>query len=216
MPMHEMTWWDLVLNSSEWISVFANALFAAVTIVVIAWQVCVMKAQVRVMKWQGRNSARHEMIQNRLVRLQHEHEWLLQMNREREQLLRLGRKLHLAVSGLKEQRVISDPGVWMEVIDTADELDSRIKIFDIAALTEHDFWFHILNSYVEAVLGVVSDDSKFNRTFNLKSESPNLSTREKLKDITGQYNPTKIFLDIEAAIRLALLDFKRKWDTTLA
>jgi hypothetical protein len=92
--MQEMTFWQLVRNSPEWVGVFANALFAIVTIGVVIWQVLVMR-------WQGRNSDRHERIQNRLIRLQHEHEWLLRMNAEREQVLKLARKLHIAVRCLK-------------------------------------------------------------------------------------------------------------------
>ncbi|MGC2330793.1 MAG: hypothetical protein WA581_05025 [Candidatus Acidiferrales bacterium] len=52
-----MSLWHLIWNSPEWVAVFANALFALVTISVIVWQV-------RVMIWQGRTSARHERIQN--------------------------------------------------------------------------------------------------------------------------------------------------------
>ena len=52
--MQEMSFWQLVENSPEWVGVFANALFAIVTIYVVY-------RQVRVMGWQ-----------NNLIRLQHE------------------------------------------------------------------------------------------------------------------------------------------------
>jgi hypothetical protein len=78
------------------LGVFANALFALVTITVIIWQVCVMKAQVRVMKWQGRTSARHERMQNQLIRLEIEHSGLQLLNDEGSQILKMARKLHLA------------------------------------------------------------------------------------------------------------------------
>jgi hypothetical protein len=84
------------------VGVFANALFALVTITVIIWQVCVMKAQVRVMKWQGRTSARHERMQNQLIHLEIEHSWLQLLNDERSQILKMARKLHLAAGCLKE------------------------------------------------------------------------------------------------------------------
>ena len=74
--MHEMSFWELIKNSPEWIGVFANIVFALVTIGVLIWQV-------RVMRWQGRNSERNERIQNRLIRLQHEHEWVVRLNAER-------------------------------------------------------------------------------------------------------------------------------------
>src|ERR1700722_13431102 len=70
LAMHEMSKWEFVLNNPEWVAVFASAVFAVFTIVVIVWQVGVMKAQVRVMVWQGRNSSRHESIQNRLIQSQ--------------------------------------------------------------------------------------------------------------------------------------------------
>src|SRR5580698_514380 len=89
-PMEPVSFWQLVENSPEWVGVLVNALFALVTITIIG-------LQVRVMIWQGRNSEQHERIQNRLIKLQHEHSWLLRLNAEREQLLVSGRKLHLAV-----------------------------------------------------------------------------------------------------------------------
>jgi hypothetical protein len=125
MNMEPMSFWHLILNNPEWVGVFANALFAIVTIGVVIWQVCVMRAQVRVMKWQGRNSARHELIQNRLIRLQHEHEWVLRKNQQREQLLKLGRKLNLAADSLKETPSEGDRTSWGEVQDTLYELQNH-------------------------------------------------------------------------------------------
>ena len=64
MNMEPMSFWQLVLNNPAWAGVVANVVFAITTIGVIIWQV-------RVMVWQGRNSERHERIQNLLIRLQH-------------------------------------------------------------------------------------------------------------------------------------------------
>ena len=41
--MQEMSFWQLVENSPEWVGVFANALFAIVTIYVVYRQVRVME-----------------------------------------------------------------------------------------------------------------------------------------------------------------------------
>src|SRR5271154_3817779 len=112
--MEPMSFGQLVENNPEWVGVFASALFAIVTIGVIIWQVFVMKAQVRVMKWQVRSSARHERTQNRLIRLQHEHEWVFRKNQEREQILKLARKLHLAAGCLKETPMAADQLNWEE------------------------------------------------------------------------------------------------------
>ncbi len=115
--MEPMSFWQLVFNNPEWVSVFANAIFAVTTIAVIIWQVYVMKAQVRVMKWQARRSARNEQIQNRLIRLQHEHEWVLRRNQEREQLLKLARKLQLDVGCLQHASSDADSRLWGELMN---------------------------------------------------------------------------------------------------
>jgi hypothetical protein len=78
--MEPMGFWQLVENGPEWVAAFASIVFGLATTGVIAWQVFVMKAQVRVMEWQVRSATRHERLQNRLIRLQHEHEWVRQKN----------------------------------------------------------------------------------------------------------------------------------------
>jgi len=208
--MREVSFWDLVKDSPEWAGVIASTAFAFVTVCVITWQVCVMI-------WQGRNSDRHERAQNRLLRLQHEHEWLLQTNRERGQLLTLGRKLHLAAGCLKLEQSNTDSHFWNEVVESSEELNSRLKILDVAAFTgENDVWFPDLTEYVEAIQRAVADDFKFHQTFDIAPESPSLSTRKALKEAGERYNPIRIFLDVESAIGLEFLDFKRKWDSETA
>lgn len=214
MNMQPMSLSQLILNNPEWMGVFANALFAVITIGVITWQGCMMRAQVRVMalqvrvmRWQGRLSARHERIQNRLIRLQHEHEWVLQRNREREQLLKLGRDLHLTAGCLREKSSTADHLHWEQLQDTIHELHSRLNILDVAVFSsENDGWFFNLKGYVDAVLKAVIDEN---------SETPNLSTRKALKDADDAYKPINIFLDLEAAIRMEFFDFKNKWDDAL-
>src|SRR5580704_9362828 len=112
IPMQEMPFWELVKNSPEWVSVFASALFAGVTIVVIIWQVRVMKSQVRVMKWQAKISARHERRQNDLIRLQHEHDWLNALNVKREVILKTASNLHIKALYIESDHAINDDGVW--------------------------------------------------------------------------------------------------------
>jgi hypothetical protein len=214
--MHEMSFWELVKNSPEWISVFANALFAVVTISVIIWQVCVMKWQGRIMVWQGRNSSRNERTQNKLIRLQHEHEWMLRLNAEREQLLKSARELYLSAVHVKTAP--ADEGIiaaWGEVRDSVYELDARLNILDMATLTENDNWYPSLRKYVDAILQAAIDDGKLNRTYHLDSGFPVPSAIKALDDAAEQYKPVKIFLDLEAAIRLEFFDFKNKWDEEL-
>jgi hypothetical protein len=92
-----------------------------------------------------------------------------------------------------------------------------LKILDVAAFTgDNDDWFPSLSGYVDAVLEAVVADSKFNREFNVKYESPNLTTRKALKAAHDRYNPFRIFLDLEAAIRMEFFDFKNRWDAETA
>lgn len=200
MNMEPMSFWQLVLNNPEWAGLIANAIFAITTIGVIIWQVLVMK-------WQGHNSERHERIQNRLIRLQHEHEWALRKNQEREQLLKLGRKLHLD-AGCLQRPSDSDSLIWEEMRDTLYELDSRLRVLDVATFTgEYDYWFVGLKEYVDAVLKAVLEEP---------SQSPGPLTRKALHDAEQQYKPINIFLDLEGSIRMELFDFKSKWDAALS
>jgi cell division protein FtsL len=208
-PMQEMSFWQLVKNSPEWVGVFANALFAIVTIGVVIWQV-------RVMKWQGRNSQRHERIQNKLIRLQHEHECLLLLNAEREKILKLANKLHLAATSLKETESKGDPLIWEELRNTVHELHDRLRILDVAAYSGlHDQWHPNLEDYVDAVRNAVLEDGKFNSTHSLTDQTPNLFTRKALKDVDDRCEPISIFLDLETAIRMEFSEFKEKWDAEL-
>jgi hypothetical protein len=212
--MQPMSWGHLILNSPEWVAVFASALFAVVTIGVVIWQVCVMKAQVRVMIWQARSSHRNEQTQNRLLRLQHEHEWVRQRNREREELLKLAGKLSSAVSCLKDPRSRSAPQHWYDVQSTAYELESRLSLVDITAfLGVYDHWYPNLRQYLEAVLDVVLDDSKYPQPDSSGWPAP--ETVQALAAVAERCNPTKILLDLQTAIRMEFYDFKKKWDALL-
>lgn len=207
--MHEISFWELVKNSPEWVGVFANALFALVTIGVVVWQV-------RVMKWQGRNSERHERTQNRLIRLQHEHEWMLRINAEREQFLRLGRKLHLAAGCLRLKPSIADKVTWEQVQDTAFELRDRLRILDLRAYSGlYDSWYPRLETYVDAVVRAVIEDRKFDSTYDTADGTPNQATRKTLMEMDESHKPINIFLDIEVAIRMEFFEFKGRWDAEL-
>jgi len=205
-----MSFWQLVKNSPEWVAVLANALFAVITIGVIVWQVLVMR-------WQGRISERHESIQNRLIRLQHEHEWLLRLNAEREKILALARKLHLVAGCLRERQQAGDVLNWEELQDRVFELSERLRILDARAYSgAYDSkWSVTLTCYVNAVLKAVTDDGKFNATYAQTNAIPNQSTRKALKEANDEYKPTGILLDLETAIRMEFLDFKDKWDAEL-
>jgi hypothetical protein len=223
MTMEPMGFWQLVGKSPEWVGVFTSTIFAAVTIVVIIWQGCMMKAQVRVMKlqvrvmrWQSHFSARHERIQNRLIHLQHEHEWIIQKNREREQILAMARKLHLAVNCLELEPSRGDALSWGDVQDTARELGARLRILDVSTYAgSYDQWFPNLEEYVDAIQKAMIDDWEFNKRNNRTNLVPNEFTRKALKGADDFHKPNSIFLDIEIAIRMEFFEFKQKWDAAL-
>jgi hypothetical protein len=206
-------------SKPEW----ALVIVGIATLLAVGWQAIVMsaqkrvmkaqvrvtKAQVRVMKWQVRSSARQNRIQNLLIRLQHEHEWVIQKNREREQLLKLARDLHLAVGCLREESSDVDHLHWERVQDIVHELYARLNILDPAVFSSsYDGWFFNLEGYVDAILKAVIDDAP-------STETPNVSTRKALKEADDHYKPTSIFLDLETAIRMEFFDFKNKWDAAL-
>jgi hypothetical protein len=218
MPMHEMSKLEFLLNNPEWVAVFASTVFAVFTIIVIIWQVFVMKAQVRVMVWQGRTSARHESrqnrlieSQNRLIRFQFEHERIQILNGERAQLLKLGRKLHLAACCLKETPSESDGIFWEEVTDTVRELNARLSTLDVGAYTGvYDEWFFHLKDYVDSLLRAVIDDG--NHPPISPGVYPARATVATLAEVDKRCDPITIFLEIETAIRMEFLEFKQMWD----
>lgn len=196
--MEPMTFW----HSPAWVAVFANGLFALVTVGVIVWQV--------------RVSARNGRIQNRLIRLQHEHEWTLQKNQERLEILKTAQGLHLAAGCLKEKPSDADPLHWAKVIDAANELNSKLTVLDVAVFTgSYDDWYPALTSYVDAVRKAWIADSDLSRTYDVSMDSPTPSTRKALKDAEKLYKPMDIFASLKASVRLEFLDFKRKWDNLL-
>ena len=146
-------------------------------------QARVMALQVRVMRWQGHISVRHERIQNQLIRLQQEHEWLMRLNAEREQGLRLARRLHLSASCLEQSYSAGDNLNWEELRKTAHELSERLRILDIGAHSGvYDGWFADLEEYVEAVRNIVFEDGSFGDASLRPKEGPSVATRTALKD----------------------------------
>jgi hypothetical protein len=132
----------LVENSPEWAGVFTTGLFAIMTSAVVYGQHLVMEAQLRVMVWQGKLSARRERAQNRLLRLRHEQEWVWRNDQERDQLLKLGAKLRVSVGcSLNQSPRSLEPQFWTDIQETAYDLDRRLSVLDVATFArEHDRW----------------------------------------------------------------------------
>jgi hypothetical protein len=132
----------LVENTPEWVGVFTTGLFAIITSAVVYGQHLVMEAQLRVMVWQGKLSARRERAQNRLIRLHHEQEWVWRNDQERDQLLKLGPKLRVSVGcSLNQSPSSLEPQFWADIQETAYDLDRRLSALDVATFArEHDRW----------------------------------------------------------------------------
>jgi hypothetical protein len=203
--MEPMSFWQLVKNTPEWMGVFATSLFAVITIIILIRQVIVMR-------WQGRNSDRHERLQNTLLRLQLEHEFVLLLNAEREKILKLMYELSLFSGAFEMQESIITTIDWTKLQDTAYELDQRLRILDSRTYTDaYGSWYSQLRQYVDDVLNVVIEDNK------LRNEQGNPSHYRKglLQAANYKNNPINIRLGIETAIRMAVSEFKDKWDAAL-
>jgi len=134
-----------------------------------------------------------------------------QKNQERGEILKLARKLHLVAGCLKKTPAEDDRHHWGELQYAVYELHERLSILDLSVYSgAYDQWYFTLNSYVEGLLKAVIEDEPSDSTY-----APNPSTRAVLKDMEDHHNPTKILLDLEAAIRMEFFDFKQKWDAAL-
>ena len=129
---------------------------------------------------------------------------MLRKNQEREQILKLGRKLHLDV-GVLQHNSDGNSLTWDEMRDTMYELHSRLRVLDVALCGEYDHWFFTLKEYVDAVVQTVLAEPG-----QLTSE-----TRKALHDAEQHHKPNEIFLNMEEAIRMEFFDFKNKWDAAL-
>jgi hypothetical protein len=222
IEMHEMSFWKLIENSPEWVAVFASSVFAIVTTIVVWRQYRVMQEQVRLMKWQGENTDRHERQQNRLMQYGYEHEWMKGLNAERERLLNLVRKMQaislaLIIAGdYAGMQPARDEQNWRELDETAGELDTRLQVLDVAvyAGSHNTNWYQSLREYVAAILKAIQDEAEFRNNLKLKraGSSPNLA--KLLTAVDDHHDPVKIALGLEAAIRTEFTLFKQKWDVT--
>lgn len=205
-PMHEMSFWELVKNSPEWVSALATVVFGLVSAGIILWQVLLMRKQ-------GNTAARLLAQQNLLIRWQHEHEWIYERNRVRQELRDLTQRISLAAYGLKGECGSTDSKNWERLFDVAHELSLRLSALDLAVYsTPYDTWYEPLDAYVEGVLMVVGKNAEFTQKHGTDASEPTLSVLKEIEELTKAANPIKIQLDIENSIRMDFLDFKQKWD----
>lgn len=226
--MHEMSKWEFILNNPEWVAVFTSVLFAIVTSVIIWRQYCAMQEQVTVMqeqkavmeqqkeitKTQGETSARHERLQNRLIQLQHEHAWLMQLNSERKEVLKLGLKLHLAYMCLVNNAPsAADQLHWKDLQKDYYELNGRLSTMDVAAYsTSNDTWHKNLSDYLQAVFNAISIDIEELKKPVINPLVPRIATRTALEQAEKDFNPMGSFIGLKKAINAEFFAFKKKWE----
>jgi hypothetical protein len=209
--MHETSFWRFVEDSPEWVSVFTTALFAIVTTAIIYGQYLAMKAQVRVMVWQGKLSARHERQQNmllenqnKIIRYQFEYTRLTESNNERKQLLTLGRKMyeiaHYVV--VASQSAVAEYLHQLRVI--SDEVTVRTNVLNIAVYSgKYDAWYEDFLDYIGLVIKALVSES---------STVPSSDTRTKIRSANELCMSKQIFSAIENAIAFEFRDVNDRWD----
>jgi len=162
---------------------------------------------------QGRRGDERERQQNGLLRLQFHYSWLIQVNTEREKILRLTREIHLAAGCLKSPAAPGDDSFWEELQEKTIEMRQRLGILDFGASHRaYDSWFYQLEQYVDDLRRIIGEDYEFQKLYKLDGKAPVDSTRTKLKDAEARHQPIDILLDIEKAIRMEFFEFNKKFD----
>jgi hypothetical protein len=215
IQMHEISFWKVVENSPEWVTVFSTFLFAGITAAIIWRQKCVMDHQATIMQQQkdvmekqGEISARHERMQNRLLQLQHEHEWLTALNARRYEILRTASQLHVDVLYIiRKVEADRDAEVWADVMKGRSQLRLQMDILDVAAYTDDkDGWYTQLASWASELFGIISEE--------LKSPSyngiPTDATRKALQAAETPNPIVPIYL-LQTLIRESTDEFSKKW-----
>jgi hypothetical protein len=214
IEMREMPFWKLIENSPEWVTVFGTFLFAGITAVIIWRQKCVMEHQAtimqqqkEVMEKQGEISARHEQMQNRLLQLQHEHEWLTALNAKREEILRTSTGLHIGVlTIIRNIGVGQDEQVWSDVLKLRSELKLQMEILDVAAYTgDKGGWYAKLDAWCSEVFRIIGEHFKSGC-----AGAPTDVTRKALQ-AAEKSDPVAPIFELRTLIKKSTEEFNKKW-----
>jgi len=200
--MHEMSFWELVRNSPEWVAALAAVVFGCATAFIIGMQV-------RVMTRQERNSERNERNQIRLLRLQHEHDWMVRLNSERDKILQLSLSVN---AGAVVMQNMSNLATWIKFREDLIELRLRLRSLDVAALTTmNNAWYSRLTDYMNALIVAVNYDATTAAQMGTPGEKPNPITLKAFAEAERLADVPKLFMSIELAIRSEFEDFNAKW-----
>lgn len=209
--MHDYTWVQLLKDNPEWTQVVASSVLGLVTGGVIVWQVFVMKAQSRIMKWQATNSNKHEVQQNRLlekqnklIRFQFEYSWLNQLNQERQELLEMTQKLYAKTMEFASVSPGSRAAVFEDVRNAAEQLKGRLKVLNVAVYSgPHHEWHEKLEVYMGGVEAAIA---------SAIPGRPELDTANQLLRAGERLDREHTLREIQQAVEREFFDFKVKWD----
>jgi hypothetical protein len=209
--MREISFWKLVENSPEWVGVFTTTVFALVTTAIIFGQYLAMKAQVRVMLWQGKLSARHERQQNSLlehqnkvIRYQFEYARLNESNNERKLLLALGRKIYETAHFAAGASPSADAKYLHDLRVLSDEVTTRENVLSVSVYSgKFDAWYENFLQYTARVEKALLAE---------RTTQPSADTKMQLREANAFCLSKKIFAEIENAIAFEFRDVNDKWD----
>jgi hypothetical protein len=231
-PMHKMNMLEFLLNNPEWVTLFATIVFATVSTYIIWCQKNIMKQQVLLMQQQGEKSLQHERMQNILLTLQHEHDWLASMNVQREAILKTAKRLHINTlfsSNVQREAILktakrlhintlfssSEPTVldaqaWREVQTLRSELKLQLEVLDFAAYSPlKNGWYMQLMAWVDALLPILSEDLKA-RASSLSGD-PTEFAREAVSNLEKTLNPVAAIHALQRVIKDSSEEFNTKW-----
>jgi len=220
LEMHDYTWAQLLKDNPEWASLCATVLFAIITTVIIWRQKCVMEAQVKIMKWQAKNSVRHETqqnklleaqnrlieMQNRVFRFQFEYSRLNEINHERRELLKMAQQIYEDASFVVGDAPHSPTEAkdYARLRESAGELDFRLKTLNVPVRgREGEVWFDLLATYLTEVMKTLLLDV---------NQHPSAETKKRLKSANEFFTGKYVTNAIESAIVLESNSLHKIWD----
>jgi len=144
------------------------------------------------------------------VQLQHEHEWLNEMNRQRIEIVRLAKKLHITTLSLAREGSPDElhAKVWSDLQAAYYEMKLQLELLDVAAYTkEPDGWYMKLRGWLKEIFAAITNNFKLTDTWNI----PHPDTRAAIGELEDRLNPLTGLFALQVAITSDLALFRTKW-----